>query len=346
MQTQRRALLPIVVSASLAFLGSGAASQEAERTAEARTRLEFRISPAVDLHFYIRALAEDQSANVPEPLQAAVQAAQAVSREMGRGMWGAMESQLGGANTVADIRKAFADLPEEYTPRFGPRDKKIALRSLAGKLVEGIASGEAYFLEQVWPEHKRAVEQDLARLERDFVPNFDTLLTYMLEHLHMQDPKITVPVYLVAAAQFPGGFTMVQRGGAPIMFVQTTREHHRGTLLYELIIHESCHALDVSGESVFQELRDELSKAGLSPRDALFRDVPHTIMFAQAGETIRRKLDPNHKHYGEVATYYDRTGAAGEFVPRLWIEYLDGKLTREQALAAILKETLKIWESD
>lgn len=342
--TPRTSFLFVTFALSFCRTDATAIAQPPNADNAPRTRLDYRVSPAVDLHYYIRALAEDKKAEVPAPLQSPVEAAREINRELGS--WGMLESRLNGVNSVAEIRKAFADLPEEYTPRFSRSKKTVPLRELATRYVDALASGEAHFMEHVWPGHERIVREDLARIERDFVPHFDKLLAYMLEHLDMQDPKIAVPIYLVGEAHFPGGFTMIQPGGRPIMFVQTTRIHHEGTQLFELIIHESCHALDIAGDSVFKELRDKLAAAGFSPRDDLFRDVPHTIMFAQAGETIRRLMDPNHKHYGEVATYYARTGKPGEFVPRLWIEYLDGKLTREQALDQMVKETLEVHGSD
>jgi len=321
--------------------GSGAQAED-----EPKTRLEFFISPVVDLHFYVRALAEGNSSAVPEAYRRAVAVAEIVGRELGGGRWGAMESNLGDCRTAAELRERFGTLPAEYRPRFGPEGKPIALRDLAVKMADEYSACEGHFLEHTWPDHQRIVQEDLRRIESDFIPQFDKLLADMLEHLGIADPQITVPIYLVAEAYFPGAFTMRTHEGTPVLFVQTRRPHHEGTLLFELILHESCHTLDMSSESVFSVLRKKLADAGVSSRSDLYHDVPHTIMFVQAAETIRRFLDGNHKAYGDVEGYYRRVGFAGTMVPPVWIEYLDGKCTREEALDRMVKATVALGASD
>jgi hypothetical protein len=88
--------------------------------------------------------------------------------------------------------------------------------------------------------------------------------------------------------------------------------------------------------SVLDRLRARLEKAGFTRRDREWRDVPHTLMFVQAGETIRRIVDPKHEHYGVTAKYYDKVRAIADVELAAWTAYLDGKTTREAALEKIL----------
>ena len=98
-------------------------------------------------------------------------------------------------------------------------------------------------------------------------------------------------------------------------------------------------------DDVFDVMRDKLLAAGLTRRNQLFRDVPHTVMFVQAAETIRRLVDPKHEHYGVVSRYYDRisrpNAAVGGKVRNVWTNYLDGKITRSAAIDELVKWTME-----
>jgi hypothetical protein len=88
--------------------------------------------------------------------------------------------------------------------------------------------------------------------------------------------------------------------------------------------------------SVLDLLRARLEKAGFTRRDPEWRNVPHTLMFVQAGETIRRIVDSKHEHYGVTAKYYDKVRAIADVELAAWTAYLDGKTTRDAALERIL----------
>lgn len=87
-------------------------------------------------------------------------------------------------------------------------------------------------------------------------------------------------------------------------------------------------------------LRERLEAGGIDRRNKLYRDVPHTLMFIQAGETIRRIVLPTHVHYGDAAAYYAKVPLATRAVRTVWIEYLDGKITRETAIDRIIETVL------
>ena len=109
--------------------------------------------------------------------------------------------------------------------------------------------------------------------------------------------------------------------------------------LVETILHEATHALDVAGESdVLDQLRERLERAGIDRTDRLWRDVPHALIFVEAGEVVRRVVDPEHVHYGEAAGAYARIGEAGAVVRRVWTAHLDGEIELESALERIVAE--------
>jgi hypothetical protein len=143
----------------------------------------------------------------------------------------------------------------------------------------------------------------------------------------------------VAEAPWPQGVTHRRPDGSGVCFVGLNGV--QGTQFLETILHESTHALDVAAQGeggVLDELRARLEKLGYTPRDRELRDAPHTLMFVQAGETVRRLIDPEHKHYGDVAGYYPKVERVARIELRIWREHLDGKLTRAQALEQIVAE--------
>lgn len=58
-------------------------------------------------------------------------------------------------------------------------------------------------------------------------------------------------------------------------------------------------------------MRQGLDAAGMPAGDRGHRDLPHTVMFVQAAETVRGTLDPEHVHYGEAALTRRPSGGSG-----------------------------------
>lgn len=120
---------------------------------------------------------------------------------------------------------------------------------------------------------------------------------------------------------------------------------HQDSQLLESVIHETLHVLDDStrGESsVFNELQAALREAGL-PRDhSLRHDVPHTVMFVQAAETVRRMLVSDHVDYGDIEMWgrpglYARQPKITAAVRPVWRAYLDGEIDRAEAVRRMVE---------
>jgi hypothetical protein len=132
------------------------------------------------------------------------------------------------------------------------------------------------------------------------------------------------------------------RGGAPASVVDVN-VGGADDLLLETILHESCHALDLASRdagSAFATLRALLEGRGLTHKDDAYHTVPHTLMFVQAEETVRRLFNPDHQAYGDATDLYDRTGVTADVEREIWPRYLNGELGRDEALRRIV-ETLK-----
>lgn len=306
----------------------------AESTTSKKT-LELRVEPLADFWFYLRSQEEagDKATDreFPELIAAVAHMREALRSE--DVSWAAFDSELRFASTIPELRENL-----EHSWSFGPEKGAPEVRAAAKKVLDGLEASFPRFLEALWPKHEQALLAARDRIEKQFRPVESRAFDFMLESLDMTDPEITIPVYLVARSPWPEAVTYRTRGGGGVVFIGTYRKDHQGTLLYEILLHEATHALDMAARETphaLMRLRQLLRDRGIEIRD-LLRTVPHNLMFIQAGETIRRVLDENHVDYGVVSGYYDRAAHAPE-EREIWHGYLAGETTLDAALGRISK---------
>ncbi len=310
--------------------------------AEEATRLDIRWSPVVDLHFQARVAASSKTPSAElAPLAGAVRK---VNEPLGGDLlsWGIVEGALYGCSTAADVRAAFADFPERFNLRSprgnaGDAGREIELRKLGAELADALAQVEPGYLTAIAPLDEQIVGRASTVLAERLGPKEAVCLRYMTEHLGPEDPKAVIPVYLVADMPAPGAVTQLRPGRVGGVCFVAVRDVEPLQLV-ETVLHEATHALDVVWKetAVLDRLRSKLRAAAAALRPGDLRDVPHTLMFVHAGETVRRNIDPSHRHYGDVSGYYAKLSRATQAVRGPWIDYLDGKIPRDQALDRIV----------
>lgn len=342
-------LFAVSVLTAIAFVGAPAlAEPPAKSQPQSRsqpqsqtTRFDYRIEPLVDFYHYVREqVTRRGESDAPEELAAAVAAAGKLRETLGSSTlaWEVLDQHLAQSTTAAELKKAFEGIPEKVRTF---RGETIEIRDAAVAFAAALEAAEPAYRRLLWPKHEAALRAARKSIEERFQPKEAECVRYMVDSLGLAaDPGDLVPVYLVHHSTWPGAYTIRQQGGAGLVFVSVAGEEFSGTLLFEIILHEATHALDIrtrDSGSVFKQIREGLEAAGMSPRDRNFRNIPHTIMFIQAGETIRRLVSKEHVHYGEPSGYYGRMGEVAEVERPLWTAYLDGKMTREAAVAEILR---------
>jgi hypothetical protein len=219
----------------------------------------------------------------------------------------------------------------------------VNLRAGGARIAAALALAEPAFLArepgaETWSAHAASIAAARARWDEHVAPKERELLRYHLESLGMADPGLAIPVYLVAAAPQPGAVTHLDDQGRGVCFVSVgEKSGTAGSQLFETVLHEATHALDVASQtSVLGDLRRALEAVGVGPRERAFRDLPHTLMFVQAAESVRRQVDPGHQDYGDVSGYYGRVPRS-ELVRGFWRDHLGGKLSRAEAVAGIVE---------
>lgn len=307
------------------------------------TGIDLRIDPLADLIGFARHLAERPANDDPPQLATAVDAVRNLNRGFGRSgflAFGIIDCQLLPGDGVAAFAARLAQLPEEISL---PGGAKAPVRVEAVRFGVALVQAEPWFLEEVWPDHRAELERTRARIDAAFVPHETACFDYMLQSLGIADPHVDIPLFLVRHAAWPGAYTYSDREDGAFCVVAS--DEQPDTRLFETMLHESTHALDVladhrSGDavdaSVFARLRAGLEARALSAADRRFRDVPHTLMFVQAGETIRRLVDPDHVHYGDAAAYYPKVEPIAKVEREEWGRFLDGEISRDEALRRIL----------
>lgn len=326
----------VIRSALIAILSVCALPVAAqENAAPSETDIELRADPLVDLYQQVRALATSkQEVEVSESLVEAVQIGRTLNATLQRTLaWSVLDGRLPGCESAADLVQRFEALSEPETLRGG---FQVSIRDDAIALAKALQKIQAAFVRDEWPARKSRIDEAIKRIQKDFAGKERQCFAYMLQSLGMKDPKLRIPVYMVNDGPWPGAVTFATPDGHGVCFVAI--DAAKGTQLIETILHEATHALDVQSENsddVFTRLRNELEKQGKTFRDPVMRDAPHAVMFIQAGETIRRLVHPDHVHYGDDGLY-DRIPNARR-IKEIWIDYLDGKITREQAESRIIE---------
>lgn len=330
-----------LLAAPLAFLTTLAAPRPAEQV-EPPPRLVFRTSPALDLYHWVRALGSARPPVEPEePLAEAVQAARELHLQLESFLnFGLIDGRLGDCRSVREIQERLAELPESWArPLPGGSTREVPLRALATRLARSLAAVEEHWLEQVWPAHEERLAARREQLEAQLGgERGGALYRELCTRMRMQARELCVPVVLVSRAPWPGAVTFRDAQGAGICIVGI--EGLSESLLAEVVVHESIHALDLATadqETLLMALRRALEKAGLDPRGRRVQDSAHALFFVFAEELVRRRLDPEHVAYGEREGVYARLDAPVEATRALVRELLDGALATDDFLAALVE---------
>ena len=306
----------------LAFLPQ-TASAPGSQTASVTIHLV--ANPLVDLHFFVRSAGE-VAPNAPDWLKPAIRAAAECEIQLGGASnWPILEAQLSEFDT-AEAFTAFARrLPEEMATR---RGDSIRLRAAAVPYAEALTAVEPKFLGEIWPKDRAAIEKARESWVKLVGAKESACLSDIAQAFGLHAKSLLIPVVLVAHAPRPHAVTMRRRGG-PECFVSCTE--FQGTQFVEAVMHEATHAMEAAADDpnqVLNQLRERLK----SVDSKVLRDLPHTLMFAQAAATVGRMIDPNHIPYGDSSGYYDRVGPLGKRVAAVWNAHLRGEKSLSETL--------------
>ena len=316
----------------------GQLKTQAEKNSQGH--LEVRVNAFVDLYFFVFKLASD-SGKMPD-IDGFADGVDAARGLLSVQTLARLDVDVSQFESAADILPAFSRVSETTRLIANGKVQPVQTREKAIQLAKALMLIEKPFRERIWPQHKSVIDQTAVKIATKLIPKERECFAYITKNLGMEDNDYRVPVYLVAESPAPGGFTNWQGDRHGVCFVGVDK--NQGSQLFETVLHESIHALDLETkgkENVLEDIRNRLKKAGIAERDPDMRNVAHTIVFIQAAETVRRLVDPKHKHYGDVAGYYAKVPVVAKIELPIWIAYVDGKISREEAINRIIDGILK-----
>lgn len=306
------------------------------------THIALRVNPFMDMHYFVRDIASRDNAEYQkiQGIDKAVDAVRKVGEELGSSLaWGLVEGSLASCESVRDASDLVAQLPPSFNTRDG---REIPVRGLIQRIVRAYEPLEPSFMQDIWPVHRRLIDDARQRIEKELLPAQTACFSDIIRRLNMKDPEIEIPVCLVAKAPFPQGFTHRRKGGGAVCIIGV--EGLNGSTMCEVVLHECIHALDIATElsgSALQELRATLYRYKIKARSKEFHDIPHTLMFVQAADTVRAIIDPSHKAYGDTAGYYAKLPAISDAVKKAWKAHAEGSLGRDEALIQIARDATR-----
>jgi hypothetical protein len=141
-------------------------------------------------------------------------------------------------------------------------------------------------------------------------------------------PRDGQTIEMCAYANWAGAYSTT--GG--LIVISSLDAGNAGSLALETVFHEAMHQWD---DAAFDMVREETRRQGKRVPNGL----THAMIFYTAGDSVRRVV-PGHIPYAQVNGMW----TSGPFAPfkaaldRAWLAWLDGTITREEAMTALIKE--------
>ena len=259
------------------------------------------------------------------------------------------ESEQKLATLSAVDRSTWADAIAAYgrgLSRQDPtRDRSLAL--LEGRLA---AAGEAASLEGVdiddalrrvleraapvyrkawWTSHRAINRAWVNGTEKLVAAHGASMLRLVTDAYRYPWPRTGYPVHIVAYASWGGAYST---DGNLLIVSSNPRAGTTGWAGIESVLHESIHQFDDAVDGVLNAKAAALGKR-------VPRNLSHSIVLFTAGEAVRRVAPPGYVPLADATGAWSRGMEFKEALEATWLPYLNGRGTRDEALAALVQRT-------
>jgi hypothetical protein len=320
-----------------------------------RSRIDLRKSAFLELENWVTSCIAPENSHYAAALTKAVLARKALSSALGAHKELLDQLVLRCAN-AADFVALCSSLPEHQSFADG---SEVALRTLAVEYARSMVALEPQFLAEMWPQRERELGRALVTLRAQLAPLGDVALEQIMHDLAMEDPKRVVPVYLTSAASSDGYRARDNYGDGTIVRVA---DQNRAWVvdiadtsdlsLLQSVLRWTTSVLDIETSqqpTLLVQLRSRLES---SIKGQAF--ASHALISAECAEVVRRVFDPNFVQVragigwtnlvdvcrsGSNGTYIESSAECNQGVAvaiDAWSSFLVGKLTRAEALDAIV----------
>ena len=326
-------LLATILSTSL--LVPGASSEEPRGALQKKPIFVFYTDEVwLNLHHFLYVLGRAQNKTADSTREAVNKAG--------------AEQEKGFAVLTATERTAWNEAVSAYATGFSKKDlvfddplpavtKALAQAGEAGSLtnseidpaiVATLQRVQPIYRKAWWREHKRANEVWRSSIEKLVQQHGAPVLSFITRAYQASWPEAGYPVHLSAFTNWAGAYSTEGN----LLVVSTLAEGNRELYGLEIIFHEAMHQWD---PQVFEALQ---TQARLQNK-LVARGLSHALIFFTAGEAVRR-VSAAHMPYADKAGVWQR--GMSQFrqpIEQTWKPYLDGKGTRDEAMAELIRLT-------
>jgi hypothetical protein len=179
-----------------------------------------------------------------------------------------------------------------------------------------------------WPAHHTANVQWQRMIQKLVDQHGAAILGFITKAYQLNWNPAGFHVHLSGYTNWAGAYSTT----GELLVLSSLAEDIKGNYGLETIFHEGMHQWD---KQVFEALRNEARKQNKLVPNGL----SHAMIFFTAGEAVRH-IYPDHVPYAEKFGVWQRGIAAFKTpLEEIWKPYLDGRGTRDEALAELVKRT-------
>lgn len=194
-------------------------------------------------------------------------------------------------------------------------------------LVQVLQRAAPAYRQSCWPKQQRANAQWIADMQPLLARYGDRIAKRLADIYRSPWPHPTVDV--VSFSNWAGAYTYDEH--ITVTSLHPDYQQHSGL---EMIFHESSHAFA-------PVLFDEFKAAFAANKATMPRDFDHVVIFYTAGlvtKQVLAKVDPHYELVGDrlgIFRRIPRWAAAEAVLDRYWRPYLEGKSSRDAAVAQV-----------
>jgi hypothetical protein len=179
-----------------------------------------------------------------------------------------------------------------------------------------------------WKQHQEANEKWRQSIESLVKLHGAKVLSFITNAYQMKWPAAGFPAHITAYSNWAGAYSTK----GDLLVLSSLDPSVQGEYGLETIFHEGMHQWDEQIEDALIEVAKKIDKR-------FPRGMSHAMIFFTAGEAVRSVI-PSHVPYAEKFGVWQR--GLSQFKTPLevsWKPYLDGKGTRDEAFAELIKLT-------
>jgi len=248
-----------------------------------------------------------------------------------------------------DERDAWTEAISAYARGLSRQDptRDTALALLEGRLADagesptlntGVDDAVRIVLERAapiyrkawWASHRASNHAWIAATDQLIATHGPTVLAFIQGAYGLPWPTQGYPVHIVTYASWAGAYST---DGNLLVVSSNARAGTTGWAGLETVFHESIHQWDEPIEAILNADARAIGKR-------LPRNLSHAIVFFTAGEAVRRVAPPGYVPLADATGAWSR-GMNGlkDALEATWLPYLNGRGTRDEALAALVQRT-------